>query len=790
MAAAIDGQGRTLRYRVDGMDCPSCVGKLQTALGRIEGVSGVEVNFATGLLAFGAAGAASNGQAVEAKIRALGFTPTAIDDAAPRAPAPDESRPWWRERKAQLVGFTGLLLAVAFIASQIVPAEAEWAYLAAALIGLVPVARRALTLIRSGSPFSIETLMAVAAIGAIAIGAASEAAVVVFLFALGELLETVAAGRARQGIKALVSLVPRTAQREASGVLATVAVDDLAIGDIVLVRPGDRVPADGEIVDGASELDEAPITGESIPVAKAAGDAVYAGSINAGGVLRLRVTRAAADNTIARIIHMVETAQSSKAPTARFIDRFSAWYTPAAMAVAALVIAVPPLLFGGDWTVWTYRGLSLLLIACPCALVLSTPAAIASGIAAGTRRGLLLKGGAALEMLGKVKAVAFDKTGTLTSGRPQVTDIVALEDSEAAVLAEAAAVESGSSHPLARAILDAAAARKVGVPAVAEASAIAGKAVLGRVGGALLAVGSPRYAAERGPLPADLADRVAALEAEGKTVVVLLGEAGPRGLIALRDEPREDAAAAVAALRRAGVQPVMLTGDNRRTAAAVAGTLGIAVEAELLPDDKLAAIGRLKAQGPVAMVGDGINDAPALAAASVGIAMGGGTDVALETADAALLNNRVTGVAEVIGLSRATLANIHQNIAVALGLKGLFLATTLLGATSLWMAILADTGATVLVTLNALRLLRLLPAVRPAAAKAGQAHSHDHADGHDHDHDHDHAHDHSATPQEAEDCCAHGACGSQPASVACGSCRAPNQGSARFCSQCGQAMAA
>ncbi|WP_064742178.1 heavy metal translocating P-type ATPase [Inquilinus limosus] len=745
MIAATEGQGgRILRYRVDGMDCPSCVGKLETALGRIEGVSGVEVNFAAGTLAFGAAGAAADGSAVEQKIRALGFTPTAIADTAAKAPAPAEAAPWWRERKAQLVGFTGLLLAAAFVAAQIVPAEAEWAYVAAALLGLVPVARRALALIRSGSPFSIETLMAVAAVGAIAIGAASEAAVVVFLFAVGELLETVAAGRARQGIKALVALVPRTAQREANGVLATVPVDDLAVGDIVLVRPGDRVPADGEIVDGASELDEAPITGESVPVAKAAGDAVYAGSINAGGVLRVQVSRTAADNTIARIIHMVEAAQASKAPTARFIDRFSAWYTPAAMAVAALVIAGPPLLFGGDWSVWAYRGLSLLLIACPCALVLSTPAAIASGIAAGTRRGLLLKGGAALEALGKVKAVAFDKTGTLTLGRPQVTDIVALEGTEAAVLAEAAAVESGSSHPLARAILEEAAAREVAVPAVADASALPGKAVLGRVGGALLAVGSPRYAAERGTLPAALADRVAALEGRGKTVVVLLGESGPRGLIGLRDEPRDDAAAAVAALRRAGVRPVMLTGDNRRTAEAVAGTLGIAVEAELLPDDKLAAIGWLKAEGPVAMVGDGINDAPALAAASVGVAMGGGTDVALETADAALMHNRVTGVAELIGLSRATLANIRQNIAVALGLKALFLATTLFGATSLWMAILADTGATVLVTLNALRLLRL-----PAPAR-GQAAAHGKGD------------DHAAAGD--DHCCAHGACrsGSKP----------------------------
>ncbi|MGO4725414.1 heavy metal translocating P-type ATPase [Inquilinus sp. 2KB_23] len=798
MTATKDGQraGRqTLRYRVDGMDCPSCVGKLETALGRIQGVSGVEVNFATGLLAFGADRAVADGHAVEDKIRALGFTPTAIDDStATKAPAAAETRPWWQERKARLVGFTGLLLAAAFAASTAFPAEAEWAYVAAALIGLVPVVRRAATLVRSGSPFSIETLMAVAAIGAIAIGAASEAAVVVFLFAVGELLETVAAGRARRGIKALVSLVPRTAQREVDGLLAAVPVDDLRIGDIVLVRPGDRVPADGTITDGASDLDESPITGESVPVAKEVGDAVYAGSINAGGVLRLQVTRGAADNTIARIIHMVEAAQSSKAPTARFIDRFSAWYTPAAMAVAALVIAVPPLAFGGDWSVWAYRGLSLLLIACPCALVLSTPAAIASGIAAGTRRGLLIKGGAALEMLGKVKAVAFDKTGTLTRGRPEVTDIVALDGTEADLLAQAAAVESGSSHPLARAILDAAVARGVAVPAVTEAGAVPGKAVLGRVGGALLAVGSPRYAAERGPLPADLAGGIAALEGQGKTVVVLLGAGRARGVIALRDEPREDAVAAIAALRRAGVRPVMLTGDNRRTGAAIAATLGIAVEAELLPDDKLAAIGRLKAAGPVAMVGDGINDAPALAAASVGIAMGGGTDVALETADAALLNNRVTGVAELIGLSRATLANIHQNIAFALGLKGLFLVTTVLGATSLWMAILADTGATVLVTLNALRLLRVLPATKGAAVKAEHARGHDHEHGHDHDHGHDHR-PAQVTVVEADDCCAHGACKPAPRaavpaadSVACRVCRAVNQAAARFCNQCGQAI--
>jgi Cd2+/Zn2+-exporting ATPase len=505
----------------------------------------------------------------------------------------------------------------------------------------------------------------------------------------------------------LIDLVPRVARRQNGSAIETVPVEALAVGDFVVVRPGDRIPSDGTVFEGVSEVNEAPVTGESAPVTKEVGSAVYAGSINANGELRIEITRTAADNTIARIIHMVEEAQASKAPTARFIDRFSRWYTPAAMAVSALVVLGPPLLLEAGWFTWIYRGLSLLLIACPCALVISTPAAIASGLASGARRGLLIKGGAALETLGKVKTVAFDKTGTLTMGHPRVTDLIAIDGAEDDMLAKAAAVESGSSHPLAVAIVTEAEKHGLDIPRVFGGSvATPGKAVMGRLKSGFVSVGSPRHAAEKADLSEEIRARITALESDGKTVVAVSEAKRLIGLIALRDEPRTDAAEGLSRLRALGIRPVMLTGDNARTAAAIGSTLGIEARAELLPDAKLEAIAAYKTEAPIAMVGDGINDAPALAAASVGIAMGGGTDVALETADAALLKNRVAGVAELVVLSRATLANIWQNILLALGLKSVFLVTSLTGTTPLWMAILADTGATVLVTANALRLLR------------------------------------------------------------------------------------
>lgn len=699
------------RLRIEGMDCAACALKIENAMQRLPGVSDIAVSYANGTLALQLDEDRTAPRTIAEKVRALGYTP--VDGgAAPEATLPTKRLrvPWWKGTQGRLVLMTAALFALAFVLAQLLPEWEQWLYSGAALVSVVPFARRAIAGAMSGSPFTIETLMSIAALGAVAIGEAEEAAVVIVLFAVGELLESVAAGRARAGIEALIDLVPRVAFRERSGTVEKVAAEELAVGDVVVVRPGDRIPSDGTVIDGASEVDEAPVTGESVPVLKEAGTSVYAGSINANGELRVSISHVASDNTIARIIHMVEEAQESKAPTARMIDRLSRWYTPAAMVVASLIIIVPPLAFDGDWMTWIYRGLATLLIACPCALVISTPAAIASGLAAGARQGLLIKGGAALETLGKVTTVAFDKTGTLTRGRPQVTDIVPVGGSEESVLAIAAAVESNTSHPLGVAIVEAAEAQGLDLPATLGGGiATPGKAVMARLKDGFASVGSPRHAAEQAALEGDVAEAITTLESQGKTVVVLMKGKTVEGLIALRDEPRDDAIEGVKRLTDRGVRALMLTGDNRRTADAIAAHLGMEARAELLPDAKLAEIGRLKAEGPIAMVGDGINDAPALAAASVGVAMGAGTDVALETADAALLRNRVTGVADLIALSQATLGNIWQNIAIALGLKAVFLVTTLFGVTTLWMAILADTGATVLVTANALRLLAYKP---------------------------------------------------------------------------------
>lgn len=713
-ALATAPDSSTLKLRVDGMDCGACAVKIETALKRLPGAKDISVNFGNKTLALSLDEDRTSREKLTATIEALGFTLEPLPARGSATSAHDHDglgQAWWRTKKGGLAVGLGVLLAFAYVVSLFAPALSSWPFLAAAAIGLVPFGRRAIAGALSGTPFSIETLMSVAAIGAIAIGAAEEAAVVIFLFAVGELLENVAAGRARAGIEALMNLVPRVALLEEAGGTREVAAESLAVGDIVVVRPGDRVPSDGEVIDGISEADEAPVTGESVPIAKKKGDAVFAGSINISGSLRVQITRTAADNTIARIIHLVEEAQGSKAPMARFIDRFSSYYTPIAMLVSTLVVLVPPLLFDADWQTWIYRGLATLLVACPCALVISTPAAIASGLAAGARRGLLIKGGAALETLGKAVTVAFDKTGTLTAGLPRVTDVIGANDNEdvrSQVLAKAAAVEKGSSHPLGLAIIAEAAARNLAIPATFGGStAVPGKAVSARLKDGFVAVGSPRYASEIAAIGRDLETSINAMEAEGKTVVVVLEGKNVAGLIALRDEPRADARAGIARLKTLNISSVMLTGDNARTGRAIAGSLGLDVRAELLPDAKLAMIDSLKQKGPVIMVGDGINDAPALAAASVGVAMGGGTDVALETADVALLKNRVLGVAELIELSRATLANIWQNITIALGLKAIFLGTTIFGATPLWMAILADTGATVLVTANALRLLRV-----------------------------------------------------------------------------------
>ena len=702
---------KAFRYQVEGMDCPTCAGKVETAVKRLPGVSDVQVSTTTQILTFRAEpGLPPEG--VERTLAAIGHPPRLLPPKGEEKPgasvATDEgaARAWWETPKGKLTVGSGAAFVLAWLLAEGVPGYERWLYTAAVLVGLVPIARRAFAAARAGSPFSIEMLMTIAAIGAVIIGAAEEAAAVVFLFLVGELLEGVAARRARASIQGLAALVPKTALLERDGRTEEVPAESLAVGAVMLVRPGDRIAADGEIVAGESAINEAPVTGESTPTRKGPGAPVFAGTINTDAVLRVRVTATAADNTIARVVRLVEEAQESKAPTERFIDRFSRYYTPAVVVVAALVAVMPPLVGGGLWSEWVYKGLAILLIGCPCALVISTPAAIAAALSAGARRGLLLKGGSVLETMGSITSAAFDKTGTLTEGRPQVTDLVPIGRTESQVLSMAAALESGSSHPLAVAILERAKADGVPVPPATDARAVPGKGVSGRVGADTLLLASPQAAHERVPLTADQNAQIAALNDAGKTVSVLLVGDTLAGLIAMRDEPRVDARPGLDALKALGVAPVMLTGDNRRTAEAIGQGLGIEVRAELMPEDKQRIVRELQGQGRVvAKVGDGINDAPALAAANVGIAMGGGTDVALETADAAVLHGRVQDVARMVELSRRTMGNIRQNITIALGLKAVFLVTTVLGVTGLWPAILADTGATVLVTANAIRLL-------------------------------------------------------------------------------------
>jgi Cd2+/Zn2+-exporting ATPase len=484
----------------------------------------------------------------------------------------------------------------------------------------------------------------------------------VFLFAIGELLEGIAAGRARSGIKALAKIAPKTAFVETKDGLVETPIEQIKIGSIIVVRPGDRIAADGVVISGTSSVDESALTGESVPRNKDVGDTVLAGSINAEAVLRVRVDKPAEDNLISRVVKLVEEAADAKAPSERFIDQFSRWYMPA-ICLAALAIAVlPPLVAGQSWDTWIYRALALLLIGCPCALVISTPASIASALAAGAKRGLLVKGGGVLEAIGKVKHIAFDKTGTLTEGKPKVTDVVAFKGMTSdKLMSIAAAAESGSSHPLALAMLAYAKDKGIAYTPV-ESTAIPGKGLTATVDAKPVFIGAP---SRIGVTDAEVLKQAGELEAQGKSVAVVLISNKPVGLIAMRDEPRADAIEGVKRIMALGLKVVMLTGDNRANAEAVGKTLGMDVKAELLPEDKLAVIKERALDGGIAKVGDGINDAPALAAATVGIAMGSGTDVALEAADAAVLNNKVTDVASLVTLSRQTMSVIRQNIAIA-----------------------------------------------------------------------------------------------------------------------------
>ncbi|MEQ4976381.1 Zn(II)/Cd(II)/Pb(II) translocating P-type ATPase ZntA [Enterobacter cloacae] len=685
-APPLPESGNHYSWVVDGMDCAACARKVENAVKQIPGVSHVQVRFATEKLLVSAESDVS--EQVVSAVSQAGYSLRSETTPAEKTAPLRENLP--------LIALV-MMMALSWGLEQINHPFGNLAFIATTLVGLYPIARQALRLMKSGSWFAIETLMSVAAIGALFIGATAEAAMVLLLFLIGERLEGWAASRARKGVSALMALKPETATRVAGNERQTVAINALRPGDVIEVAAGGRLPADGTLLTATASFDESALTGESIPVERTAGEKVPAGATSVDRLVQLTVLSEPGDSAIDRILKLIEEAEERRAPVERFIDRFSRIYTPAIMLVALLVTIVPPLFFGAPWEGWIYKGLTLLLIGCPCALVISTPAAITSGLAAAARRGALIKGGAALEQLSQVQQVAFDKTGTLTVGKPQVTGVYPQDIDEDELLALAAAVEQGSTHPLAQAIVREAQSRGLAIPAATAQRALVGAGIEADIDGKkVLIVAAGKFSNPE----------VEALEQTGQTVVTVMQDGVAKGMLALRDTLRDDAKEAVAALHQLGVQGVILTGDNPRAAAAIAGELGLDFKAGLLPADKVSAVTELNSHAPLAMIGDGINDAPAMKASTIGIAMGSGTDVALETADAALTHNRLTGLAQMISLARATRANIRQNISIALGLKGIFLVTTLLGITGLWLAVLADTGATVLVTANALRLLR------------------------------------------------------------------------------------
>jgi Cd2+/Zn2+-exporting ATPase len=696
-------------FRVSGMDCSEEVAAIERALKPVGGVLGVRANLVASSVTVYHDGSAQSAKLIE-EIERSGVK---VETAKPP--------PSWSyvSLASCLVGTSGLFTCVGIILQWLGLRETLWpdaAFTMAILAGGALVFPKALRSLKTLS-LDMNVLMTVAVVGAVAIGDHAEGAAVAFLFSLSELLESWSVGRARRAIRALMQLAPDTALVKREGKMQEVPAKLVAVGETILVKSGQRVPLDGTVLTGSSTVDQAPITGESIPVEKNPGDTVFAGTISGEGSLEIQTTKAASDSTLSRIIRMVEEAQQQKAPAQRFVDVFAKYYTPAVIALALLVGLAPPLLIGAEWMDWIYRALVLLVIACPCALVISTPVSIVSGLTAMARRGVLIKGGAYLEALGGLRALAMDKTGTVTEGKPRVLEVLAFEGAIAEdILRIAAAIDSHSTHPLAQAVV-----RHVEESNIAFQPAANYKAKTGRGAEATIAshdyfVGNHRFAHELGVCSEKLETMLAKIEADSKSVAVI----GHRphadckgavlGVLALGDAIRPNAAEAVRRLHDAGIHKVvMLSGDNARTANAIARQAGIdEAQGDLLPEQKIEQVKKLAASfGTVGMIGDGVNDAPALAAANVGIAMGAaGTDTAIETADVALMRDDLLMVSEAIRLGRRTLGVIRCNIAFAVGIKAVFLVLAVLGYTSLWLAVLADTGATILVILNALRLLR------------------------------------------------------------------------------------
>ena len=695
---------RLSTFRIEAMDCPTEQTLIQNKLGKLAGVQQLEFNLINRIL--GVTHDLPNTAPIIEAVKSLGMQADPVEEGTPAAELPAKKH-WW----PLAVSGVGALGAEVLHFTNAAP---TWVI---AMVALVSILSGGLTTYKKGwialknLNLNINALMSIAVTGAVLIGQWPEAAMVMFLFTVAELIEAKSLDRARNAISGLMQMTPeRATVRQADGSWVELEVNNIELGAIVRVKPGERIGLDGDVTAGTSTIDQAPITGESLPVEKTVGDKVFAGTINQAGSLEYQVTAAANNSTLARIIHAVEQAQGARAPTQRFVDSFSKLYTPAVFLLALGVAVIPPLFMAAAWFDWIYRALVLLVVACPCALVISTPVTIVSGLAAAARKGILIKGGVYLEGGHKLNYLALDKTGTITHGKPVQTDYLMLvPDVEARVQALAAGLAARSDHPVSLAIANAAVDKSLPVHLVDNFEALAGRGVRGDINGETYHLGNHRLVEDLGLCSPALEDKLFALEKQGKSVVLLLDKSGPLALFAVADTVKDSSREAIEQLHELGIKTLMLTGDNTHTAQAIAAQVGIdQAQGDLLPTDKLLAIEALYGQGHrVGMVGDGINDAPALARAEIGFAMAAaGTDTAIETADVALMDDDLRKIPAFIRLSRQTSSILRQNIALALVIKAIFLVVTFLGLATMWMAVFADMGVALLVVFNGLRLLR------------------------------------------------------------------------------------
>lgn len=699
---------QTTDFCIIGMDCADCAAKLEKRMAKVPGVETAHVNFGASKMTVSHSGPVTE---ILSTIEKMGYSGKVDEDLR----ITNEPASFWKSNQYVRPTVISLIMLVSGLIAGKLEAQTlivNGLFLIGICLGGFLPARNGISVLINAREFDMNFLMTIAVVGASALGAFEEAATVVFLFSFGNALQGYTLDKTRNSIRALMEIAPKEALVRRGITEITLQVKEIVLGDVIIVRPGERIAMDGKVSTGYSTVNQAPITGESIPVEKRPGDEIYAGTVNERGSLEVKVTKLAKDNTISRIIHMVEEAQGQRAPSQQFVDKFAKYYTPMVIVLAALVAALPPLIFGQPFEKWFYEAMAMLLVACPCALVISTPVSIVSAIGNAAKNGVLIKGGMYLEAVGALSVIAFDKTGTLTEGKPQVTDIIPIDgipDKE--FLSIASAIESRSEHPLAEAIVKSAKEHGAEISSISAFEAIPGKGARAMVQGKTYQIGNSRLFSEQTIDLKHVEDEVSRLQNEGKTVMMLGDDKRILGLIAVADVLRENSGRAINKLKKAGIRKIiMLTGDNESTARAIATKAGVDdFRADLLPEDKVDAIKSLLVEhGKVAMVGDGVNDAPALAISTVGIAMGAaGTDTALETADIALMADDLTKLTDTIKLSRKTLGIIKQNIAFALIVKGLILLLVIPGWLTLWLAVVGDMGSSLLVTLNAMRLLRV-----------------------------------------------------------------------------------